>query len=123
MAIPSHHGRASCGRLSSSVRPLFFFQGARRQSLLSLWSCGHCERSLAADNDVKTFAVTIPLPLARCHGGRALLTFFGVGCARGSAALIAHEVLANDKPSELTWKTSVLFVDRRRSVHGERFMF
>ena len=49
------------------------------------------------------------------------------GLARGSATLIA-QVLANDEASEPTRirKTRVLCVsgpDRRRSVHGERFMF
>ena len=50
------------------------------------------------------------------------------GLARGSATLIARQVLANDEASEPTRirKTRVLLAsgpDRRRSVHGERFMF
>ena len=83
--------------------------------LVSLWSCGRCARSMPTDDDGKIFAATFyHYHWTGCHRGRTLHSFFGVGCARRSAALIASQVLANDEASEPTRirKTRVLLVAR-----------
>ena len=80
-----------------------FFQGGRRQSpgksvvMRTLRNA----RSIAANDDGKTFAATF----YHCTA---------TGLARGSATLIAGQVLANDEASEPTLirKTRVLLVDR-----------
>ena len=77
-----------------------FFQGPAGSHQVSLWSCGRCARSRAADDDA----------------GKLLPQRFttATGLARGSATLIARQVLANDEASEPTRirKTRVLSVDR-----------
>ena len=76
---------------------MYFFRGPAGSPSVSLWSCGRSARSIAADDDGKTFAATFTT---------------ATGLARGSATLT--QVLANDEASEPTRirKTRVLLVDR-----------
>ena len=104
-------GRLPCiimeegSRLSCSVRPQCIFSGGQRQSLgksVVMRTLRNARSKLVAataDDDGKTFAATFTT---------------ATGLARGSATLIARQVLANDEASEPTRirKTRVLLVDR-----------
>ena len=74
--------------------------------------------SLGVVDDRVLFAATTGLA-ATAIGGRTLHNLFGVGCARGFAELLAHQVASNDQATARLCACEVLLVDEV-TVDAER---
>ena len=76
--------------------------------------------SLGHGDDRVLFAATTGLA-ATAIGGRTLHNLFGVGCARGSAELLAHQVASNDQATARLCACEVLLVDEVSMLSAATF--